>query len=196
MVATVDSTLQQFAADGLLLILIAVNAALGWRTGTVRRVLSFAGLYVGIVAAFYIGNGIAGVIDKGSLYANAWTFLGVTVIVVLGFELIGRLFSDRIDRILVLAFDRFAGMLVGAAVGFFQALLVFLVALSVGAAPSLLNNSVPPGRAAAADAIRGATLSGQAVRAEPALQRIISPLLSTDLTNHFLEGTSVSPSVH
>lgn len=195
MVAAFDSTLQQFGADALLVFLIVVNAAIGWRTGTVRRVLSFAGLYVGVVAAFYVGNGIAGFIDKGSIYANAWTFLAVTLVVVLGFELIGRMFAERIERMLVLTFDRVAGLLVGAAVGFFQALLLFLVALSVGNAPSLPTNDVPPGRATAADSVRSATLAGRAIGAEPTLQRIISPLLSTDLTTHFLEGTSAGTSV-
>lgn len=194
MIAAIDNTAQQFGADGLLLLLIIVNAALGWRTGTIRRVLSFAGLYAGIIVAFYIGNAIAGVVDQGSIYANAWVFIALAAAVVIAVEVLGRLFSDRLDRLVVLAFDRVAGLVIGGAVGFFQALAVFLVAISVGAAPSLPTNSVPPGRDAAASAIRTATLAGPTVHAEPALQRILAPVLSTDLTTHLLEGTTAAPS--
>jgi len=192
MVAAFDSSTQQLSADGILLVLIIVGAIVGWRTGTVRRVLSFAGLYVGAVAAFYIGNGVASLVDKGSIYANAWVFIAVVVVVVVLFEVIGHLFADRLDRLLSLAFDRVIGMVVGAAVGFFQALLLFAVALAVGNAPVLATNNVPAGHSAAADAVRSAALAGHAIGAEPALDRILSPVLSTDLTTHFVEGTSTT----
>ena len=48
MLSAVDSTLPQFSADALLVVLIILNAVLGWRTGTLRRAVSFAGLYVGV----------------------------------------------------------------------------------------------------------------------------------------------------
>src|SRR5579864_4335884 len=75
--ALFDQTLGQFTADLLLLLLIGLNAYLGWRLGLLRRVVAFAGLYVGVLAATNIGNGLASLFAQHSLYANAWMFVAV-----------------------------------------------------------------------------------------------------------------------
>jgi uncharacterized membrane protein required for colicin V production len=189
MISAIDSTLPQFTADAILVVLVGVNAYVGWRTGTVRRVLALIGLYVAFLAAYYSGNSFASLIRKGDIFVNAWAFVIVVVAVVMMFELLGRVFSDRLERLAVVAFDRFGGLFIGAAVGFFEALVLFMIALAVGAATPAPGNSVPASRDSAANAVRDGTLSGQAIRAEPALRAALAPLIGTDLTTHLEDGT-------
>jgi hypothetical protein len=193
MLSAVDSTLPQISADALLVVLIVLNAVLGWRTGTLRRILSFAGLYVAFLAAYYTGNGVAAIFHKGDIYANALAFVAILVVVVLLFEVLGAVFAGRIKNIAVVAFDRTAAIFVGGALGFFQALVLFLVALSVGAARPGPASTVPVSRDAAANAVRGSALSAHAVGAEPLVRDAVSPLVTSDLTSHFEDGTEIAP---
>jgi hypothetical protein len=192
MVAAFDSTLQQFSADAVLILLVIVNAVVGWRTGMLRRVLAFAGVYVGVLAAYSMGNGLAGFVHKGDIFANAWSFVAVATVVVILFEVLGHLVADRFERLAAVAFDRVAGLLIGAATGFFQASVLFMVALAVGAAPSAPGNTIPVSRDMAANAVRDAGLAGQAIRAQPALRAIFAPVIGTDLTGHLEEGTTIT----
>jgi hypothetical protein len=187
MVAAIDSTLPQFTADVLLVILIIANAVLGWRTGTLRRVFSFGGLFAAAFAAYYMGNGVAGAFRKGDVLANAWGFLAVLVVVVILFEVLGRVFAERLDHLATMTFDRVGGMILGATLGFFQATVLFMVALGVGtAAPAA---GIVPSHGAATNAVRTATLAGQAVRVEPGIRTIFSPVMPADLRTHFQDGT-------
>lgn len=190
--AQASSSLQQFSSDAILVVLVIVNAVFGWRTGTLRRVLSFAGLYAGVVAGYYTGNAFAGVFRKGDIFANAWALLGVTAVMVVIFEVLGRLFADRLQRLAAITFDRVAGTLIGGAVGFFQASVLFMVALAVGAAPATAGNGVPTNRDAPANAVRSAPLSSQAVRAQPALRAIFNPVFGADLTTHLADTQSIT----
>jgi uncharacterized membrane protein required for colicin V production len=190
--AQTSTTLQQVTADAILVVLVIINAVLGWRTGTLRRILSFAGLYAGVLGAYYVGNSLASLVRKGDIFANAWSFVVVTAVVVVAFEVIGSIFADRLARLATVTFDRIAGAIVGAAVGFFQASVLFMIALAIGAAPSSPTNTVPPLRDLPATAIRSAPLSSQAIRAQPLLHTIFSPVFSTDLTTHLEEGTSLT----
>jgi uncharacterized membrane protein required for colicin V production len=192
MVAATDTTVQQLTADAVLVLLVVINAIAGWRTGTLRRVLAFAGLYVGVLGAYYLGNGFAGWVRKGDIIANGWSFVAITAVVVIMFEVIGRLVAYRIERIAALAFDRVAGVLIGGAVGFFQAGVLFMVALAVGAAPVAQGTTIPANRDAAANAIRAAALAGQAVRAQPAVRAIFAPVPLDSLTTHLEEGTQLT----
>lgn len=190
--AQASTTLDQVSADAILVVLILVNALLGWRTGTLRRVFSFAGLYAGVVGAYYTGNYFASLVRKGDIFANAWSFVVITAIVVIVFEVLGTLFADRLAQLATVTFDRIAGTIIGAAVGFFQAGVLFMVALAIGAAPSSPSNTVPPLRDLPATSIRNAPLSSQAIRAQPLLNTIFSPVFSTNLTTHFEESTQLT----
>lgn len=192
MLSATDNTLPQFGADALLVVLILINAILGWKMGTLRRLLSFAGLYVAFLAAYYTGNGVASSFRKGDIYANAWAFVAILVVVVLLFEVLGAVFAARLRNIAVVAFDRTAAIFVGGALGFFQALVLFLVALSVGAAHPGPGNTVPASHDTAANAIRGAVLSSRAIGAEPVVRSAVSPLVTSDLTTHLEDGTQVA----
>ena len=191
MLSAIDANLGQFGADALLVILIGVNAFLGWRTGTLRRLLSAVGLYAAFLAAYYTGNGVASAVRKNDIFANGYAFLAILVAVVIVFELLGRVLADRVENIAVVAFDRIGGMLLGALVGFFQATVVFMVALAIGAANPGPGNNIPSSHVTAANAVRGATLAGHAIGIEPELRSVFAPLITTDLTTHLENGTTV-----
>jgi hypothetical protein len=145
-----------------------------------------------VLGAFYIGNYFASLVHKGDIFANAWSFVIVTAVVVIVFEVIGSIFADRLARLATVTFDRIVGTVIGAVVGFFQASVLFMVAIAIGAAPSSPSNTVPPLRDLPATAIRSAPLSSQAIRAQPVLHTIFSPVFSSDLTTHLEEGTSLT----
>ena len=194
MLAHIDSSTSQLGADGLLVVLIVANAFLGWKSGFLRRVIAFIGLYVGIIAAYYVGDGIADFFNKNSIVTHSWTFLGVVFVCVVIAEIVSRLLAERIERLLTLVFDKAAGLVSGAAVGFFQALTVFWVAFAFGAAPVTAQNNVPSDHATYANAIQTATLSGPASNALPALKTIVRPVVGDNLTDHLLNGTTTSAS--
>ncbi len=189
MVSALDTTLPRFTVDALLLLLVAVNGYVGWRTGSIRRALTLVGLYTGFLAAYYTGNSFAGLWRKGDVVVNGWAFVVVMATVVIVFELLGQLFADRIARVAVLAFDRVAGLILGAVLGFFEVLAVFLVALAVGGTAAATAHAPSAPHDAVANAVRAATLSGQAIRAEPAVRAAFAPIIGTDLGSHLQAGT-------
>lgn len=191
MVAAAASTLQ-FSSDALLVALVVGNGVVGWRTGTLRRLLALGGVYASVVAAYYTGNGFASLVHKGDILANAWSFVVIALVMIIIFELIGHAISDRLEHVATVAFDRIIGMVIGAVVGFFQASILFLVALAIAAAPSSPDNTIPPSRDDAANAVRSAPLSSQAIRAQPVVRAIFGPVFSTDLTVHLEDGTQLT----
>ena len=190
-VAALDNTVGQVTADVLVVLLVLSNAYLGWRLGFLRRVVAFLGLYIGVLAAGQIGNGLAAVVSPHSLYANAWMFVGVVVVTVLVFEVLGWAFEEKLQRMVVFIGDRIAGAVGGVIVGLAQALVLFMVALAVAAVPQNASNSVPAGRGATAKDITSATLAGQVVRITPQARAVFAPVLPNDLSTHLVEGTQV-----
>lgn len=189
-----SSVVLQFSADVVLVGLIALNAWLGWRTGLVRRALSFIGLYGAVGAATHIGNPLGGVIKSGDIYANAWSFVAIMAVVIVLVEVLGHLYDQFLKRVVAVVFDRTAGLLAGATVGFFQAAMLFLVALSVGNAATSSTSTVPVTHADVANGIRDALLSGQVVKVESGVAAIFTPVLPGDLTTHLTEGTETKTS--
>ena len=189
MVAALDTSLGQFAADVLLVLLVVINVILGWTLGLLRRIVAFAGLYVGVLAATQIGNGLASLVAPHSLYANAWMFVGIVAVVVLLFEALGWAFEERLQKMLVFMFDRITGVIAGALVGLAQALVLFIVAIAVANVPGASSSSVPANRGGTAHDITSATLSGQVVRIAPEARTVFGPVLPADLSAHLVDGT-------
>jgi uncharacterized membrane protein required for colicin V production len=183
-VASIDSTPGQVFADALLVIAVAVNAYLGWSHGLVRRLVTALGVFLGVFAASNLGNAVAALIHKNSLDANAWSFVAIFAFVVIVVEILGALMNDRLQKIVVAAFDRVGGVLVGAVVGVAEVLILFLVAIAVSGGPS-------PTHASLSQDIHAATLSGQAVRLEPQVRTVFGPVLPTNLSTHLSQNTLV-----
>ena len=182
-VASIDSTPGQVFADALLVIAVAVNAYLGWSHGLIRRLFTAVGVYVGCFAASNLGNPIASLVHAHSLDSNAWSFVAVFLFVIIVVEVLGALLNDRLQKIVVAAFDRIAGILVGAVVGLAEVLILFLVAIAVSGASST--------HTAMAQDIHAASLSGQAARLEPQVRTLFAPVLPSNLASHLSQNAVV-----
>lgn len=189
MVSSLGGMLPRLAVDVVLVLLVVANGWVGWRTGSVRRLLSLVGVYAGFLAAYYTGNSVASIVRRGDLVANGWAFVAVLVAVVLVFEMLGAVFGDRLQRAAVLAFDRIAGMALGAALGVVEALAVFLVALAVGAASPGAGYVPSAGHDNVSNAVRAAALSSEVLRVEPVVRAAFAPIIGTDLVAHLESGS-------
>jgi uncharacterized membrane protein required for colicin V production len=182
--ASIDSTPGQVFADALLVVAVAVNVYLGWSHGLIRRVFTAVGVFLACFAASNLGNAIAALIHSHNVDANAWAFVAVFVFVIIVVEVLGTLLNERLEMIVVAAFDRIGGVLVGAVVGVAEVLILFLVAISVSGPTSTTHTSM-------AQDIHAATLSGQVVRLAPQAHTLLSPVLPSNLTEHFAQDAVV-----
>lgn len=182
--ASIDSTPGQVFADALLVIAVAINAYLGWSHGLVRRLVSAVGVFLAVFAASNLGNAVAAVIHAHNLEANAWSFVAIFVFVVIVVEVLGALLNDRLQKVVVAAFDRIGGVLVGAVIGVAEVLILFLVAIAVSGAPSSSHTTM-------SQDIHSATLSGEAVRLEPQMRVIFGPVLPSNLPGHLQQNAVV-----
>ena len=182
--ASIDSTPGQVFADALLVVAVAVNAYLGWSHGLIRRVFSAVGVFLACFAASNLGNPIAALIHSHSVDANAWAFVAVFLFVIVVFEVLGALLNERLEKVVVAAFNRITGVLVGALVGVAEVLILFLVAISVSGTGSVTHTSM-------SQDLHQATLSGAAIRLEPDVKTIFAPALPSNLSEHFAQNAVV-----
>jgi len=182
--ASIDSTPGQVFADALLVIAVAVNAYLGWSHGLIRRLFTAVGVFLACFAASNLGNAIAALIHSHNQQANAWAFVAVFLFVVIVVEVLGTLLNERLQKVVVAAFDRIGGLLVGAVVGVAEVLILFLVAISVSGPASTVHSTM-------SQDIHAATLSGQAVRLEPQVRTLFGPVLPSNLGDHFAQNAVV-----
>jgi uncharacterized membrane protein required for colicin V production len=110
--------------------------------------------------------------------------VAVFVFVIVVFEVLGALLNERLEKIVVAAFNRIAGVLVGAVVGVAEVLILFLVAISVSGPSSTTHTSM-------AQDIHSATLSGAVVRLEPQVTTLFAPALPSNLSSHFAQNAVV-----
>ena len=183
--ASIDSTPGQVFADALLVVAVAVNAYLGWSHGLIRRLFTAVGVFLACFAASNLGNAIAALIHAHNQEANAWAFVAVFLFVIIVVEVLGTFLNERLQKIVVAAFDRFGGALAGAVIGVAEVLILFLVAISAGAPSSAVGQSTM------SQDIHAATLSGQAVRLEPQVRTLFGPVLPSNLGDHFAQNAVV-----
>ena len=188
MLAAFDDTPGQVAADALLVVVVILNVYLGVRHGLIRRVVAFAGVYLGCFAATEIGNGVAGLIAPHNVYANAWAFVAIFVAVIIAFEILGHLFNDRLQLILVVLFNRITGLVAGAFVGLAEVLVLFLVALALAGVPVTATNGVDPNRDSVAKDVQNAAFSGLVVRLAPQTRLVFAPALPGDFSGHLAQS--------
>jgi uncharacterized membrane protein required for colicin V production len=182
--ASIDSTPGQVFADALLVIAVAVNAYLGWSHGLIRRLFTAVGVFLACFAASNLGNAIAALVHSHNVESNAWAFVSVFLFVIIVVEVLGTLLNERLEKIVVAAFDRIGGVLVGAVVGVAEVLILFLVAISVSGPTSTTRTSM-------SQDIHAATLSGQVVRLEPQVHTLFGPVLPSNLSEHLAQNAVV-----
>jgi uncharacterized membrane protein required for colicin V production len=181
-------SLPSLAADFLVVLVIGLNVYLGYRSGLIRRAIALVAVFGAAVSAYNVGNPIAGAVGGGTLYANAWSFTGVFVLVIVMLEILGALYADRLERIITIAFDRVAGAIAGVIIGGLEVGVLFMVALATGQVQPTASNHVPSSHAQAADAVRSGALSGLIVKLEPGIESVMRPAIPIDLAGHLSEG--------
>jgi uncharacterized membrane protein required for colicin V production len=181
---SIDSTPGQVFADALLIVVVAVNVYLGWSHGLIRRLFTAVGVFLACFAASNLGNAIAALIHAHNAEANAWSFTAVFIFVVIVVEVLGTLLNERLQKIVVAAFDRIGGALAGVVVGVAEVLILFLVAISAGGPGSTTSSSM-------SQDIHAATLSGAAVKLEPQVTTLFAPVLPSNLGDHFDQNAVV-----
>ncbi len=188
---SLDTTFGRITADMLVILVVAANAWAGWRFGLVRRALAFASIYAAVLAAAYMGNSLASLVGASDkLTANTWSFVVIFTIVIGMFEIMSALYQDRIQTMIVITFDRVAGLVAGCLVGVLEIGVVFLVAVAMGNAPSpAFGNNIPANYRSASDAVSNATLGEYVVGLQPGLEALFGPVLPSDLSTHLAEGT-------
>lgn len=150
----------------------------------IRRLFTAVGVFLACFAASNLGNAIAGLIHSHNVEANAWAFVSVFVFVIIVIEVLGALLNERLEKIVVAAFDRIGGVLVGAVIGVAEVLILFLVAISVSGTASTTHTTM-------SQDIHSATLSGQIVRLAPQVHTVFGPVLPSNLAEHFAQNAVV-----
>lgn len=175
--------------------LILVNVLLGLRFGLLRRLFVAAGVYAGVAVASFTGNAFVGWFygtgRPGALFADAWAFVIVLGAVVLGAELLGYLYNDKIKSVATLMFDRTVGAGVGAALGVVQIAIVCFVLLSAGSVhdPGDGSLNLPGDRSSVADSVRASFVGGRVNSAENAIQTTFRLVLPQDMPGHLADST-------
>lgn len=132
--------------DGVILLLLLGNIALGYAFGIVRRAFAMVGVFAGVGAATLISPGTSSVVAstlgwQSALWAHVVTYTGIVVFMVVLFEILGAVYDRHIRALVAPLFDRLAGSLAGIAVGAFEVTLVLIIGVG------LVNSSLPPGYA-------------------------------------------------
>jgi uncharacterized membrane protein required for colicin V production len=181
--------LNEATADFVLLIVVGVNCWLGWRYGLVRRAIAFAAVYGATVSAYYVGNPLATTIGSGGLVANAWAFVAVFGVAMLMIEVLAALYSDTIQKAVVIVFDRVTGVVAGLLVGILELGVLLLVAQAVAGAPPSASTASTVDRTTVVVAVDNGILTQVVVRLEPGLQTLLGPAIPGNLQNR-LDGNA------
>ena len=169
--------LNEALADLILVLIVGVNCYLGWRHGLVRRAIACAAVYGGALAAYYVGDPLAGTLGDANLTGNAWAFVGVFGVAVLMIEILAALYSDLIKKTITVMFDRVAGLAAGLVVGGLELGVILLVIQAVADAPPSTANVSSTVRATPAIAVDHGVLTQVVVDLEPGIQRLLSPVI-------------------
>ena len=180
--------LNEATADFVLLVVVVANCYLGWRHGLVRRAIAFLGVFAGTIAAYYVGDPLASTVSTGDLMSNAWAFIAVFCVVVVMVEILAALYSDVIQRTVVIMFDRVSGLAAGLVVGVVQLGVLCLVAQAVADAPASTTTTTPATRNVAVVAVDHGLLTQVVVKLEPGIQTLLGPALPGNLENR-LDGS-------
>lgn len=175
--------------------LILANAAMGWRYGLLRRFIALAGLFGAVGVASFAGNATArlfyGSGKPQDLYADAWAFIALGMVVVAAVEILGVLYHDRLQGMASLVFDRTGGVLVGLVLGFLEISVVCVVGLAVGEARSDDLRPLPADRTTVSSSVRESVVGGRVNAIDTGITNLFKPVLPDDLPRHLAESAQV-----
>jgi hypothetical protein len=159
--------LNEALADLILVLIVGVNCYLGWRHGLVRRAIACVAVYGGTLAAYYVGDPLAGTLGNANLTGNAWAFVGVFGVAVLMIEILAALYSDLIKKTITVL----------------ELGVVLLVIQAVADAPPSTANVSSAIRTAPAIAVDHGVLTQVIVDLEPGINRLLSPAIPSNIQN-------------
>jgi uncharacterized membrane protein required for colicin V production len=130
--------------DGVIFLILAVNVALGYSFGIVRRVVALAGVFAGVGGATLTSANtstyIAGWLGTSSaIWAHVITYTAIVVFVLVLFEILGAVYQRWINQLIAPLFDRLSGMLAGLVVGSLEVTLLLIIGIG------LINTNLPAG---------------------------------------------------
>jgi uncharacterized membrane protein required for colicin V production len=173
--------------DFAILLFILAYAALGYWTGVIRRVVGFAAVYVGYLAATNAAPTAANVILQtfaGWAVPDAITagFFLLVVIVVVVIEVLAALIHDRL-QIAAILFDRTTGAILGGLTALFGVTIGLYLLLGAAQPPA---GSPDGNQIQTLDTIRNAQLAPLLVRSlgRPAII-LFFPVIPTDPNTYF-----------
>lgn len=173
--------------DLLVILLIAVYALLGYRSGLIRRVIGFIGLYGGLYVAGYTGHAALPVFRQGFPFVEPadgriYLFFGAWVLIVVLVEVVATLYNQEVQVSLV-ALNHTSGAFVGALTGFIAAVLAWII---LGAASNPLGGSLTATEVHLRGQISGSYLGPKILKpATGAIQATFSPVLPHNLDTYF-----------
>jgi hypothetical protein len=132
--------------DLMIVATLVINIVLGVRFGVMRRLVAFAGLFLGVGAATLVSANTAVHVAStfgltSALWAHVVTYIGIVVGSVLLFEILGMVYARFLESLVAAMFDAASGGLLGAALG------VIEVSLGLYIGIGLINTALPTGYA-------------------------------------------------
>lgn len=178
--------------DALIVLLLIVNIVLGVRLGVVRRVVAFAGLFLGVGAATLVSANTSTHLAStfgwtSALWAHVVTYSLIVVGAVILFEILGVVYARFIETLVTPIFDAAAGGLAGAALGVIEVTLFLFLGIN------LLNSSLPPGYAyppsfvRAQELIIGSLFAPHFYGLFPLTKTIFSAVLPSSIGGYFTQ---------
>jgi uncharacterized membrane protein required for colicin V production len=133
--------------DLITLVYVLINAFLGFRFGLFRRFVHIGAFYVGMLLAQALSPGVAQLLgyQQGPypVAAHFAVFLGVLFFMVIALEAIMWGFSDALEAMNALIFDRFFGLCVGIIAGVFEMAVVLYLFQYMATTPIQAGGSKP-----------------------------------------------------
>ena len=183
--------LNEATADFFLLVVVGVNTWMGWRYGLVRRAIACAAVFGAALSAYYVGNPLASTLGSGGLIANAWAFVAVFAVAIVMIEILAALYSDAIQRAVIIVFDRITGLVAGLVVGVLELGVLLMVAQAVANAPPTASTASAATRTTVLIAVDNGVLTQVVVHLEPGMQTLFGPVIPANLEDH-LDGNAPS----
>lgn len=133
--------------DLIVLIYVLINALLGFRYGLFRRFVHIAAFYLGMLLAQALSPGLAQMMNYQlgpyPVAAHFAVYLGVVLLLVVIFEALMFAFSDVLEAMNALVFDRFFGLIVGILAGVFEMAVVIYLFQYMATTPIQSGGSKP-----------------------------------------------------
>jgi len=126
--------------DLIIVALMALTAAIGFRRGLLRQVVELVGLAFGVFLALYLTGGL---VETYTGPASAWrvtppvVFLAIVGLAMLVAQVAGKVASEIIQVTFFGWFDQFGGALAGAAKGALWLSIVITVLLHMNMGPKV-----------------------------------------------------------